>query len=97
MSITQEEIEKIAKNLAKVDLHNPEWLAGSINSILNYIDILNEVDTTGVEPTVSVIEKKYSLSSEEKAIHPASSEELLACSPQEIIANQIAVKDIMHS
>jgi len=97
MSITQEEIEKIAKNLAKVDLQDPQWLAKSINSILQYVDILNEVDTTGVEPTVNVVDKKYSLSQGEIAVHPASSEELLSCSPQEVIANQIAVKDIMHS
>jgi len=97
MSITQEEIEKIAKNLTKVHLKNPEDIAQSINSILQYIDILNEVDTTNVEPTVSVIEKKYSLYETKKALHSASSEELLACSPQEIVANQIAVNNIMHS
>jgi len=94
MTITQEQIKKISKNLAKLYPKNEEKLAKSINSILSYIDLLNEVDTTGIEPTVSVISKKTGLKkdNEIRSISPIS---LLKCSPQKIIANQIAVSDIM--
>lgn len=94
MSITQEQIKKISKNLAKLYPKNEERLANSINSILSYIDLLNEVDTTGVKPTVSVVWKKTGLKKdiEKRNIEPVS---LLKCSPQKVIANQIAVSDIM--
>ena len=46
MSITQEQIKKISKNLAKLYPKNEERLATSMNSILSYIELLSEVDTT---------------------------------------------------
>lgn len=94
MSITQEQIRKIAKNLAKLNTTHEEKIFKDVNSILGYIDLLNEVDTTWVEPTVSVITKNNSL--REDNIKPKTSrEELLSCSKQKIIANQIAVDNIM--
>jgi aspartyl/glutamyl-tRNA(Asn/Gln) amidotransferase C subunit len=95
MSITQDEIKKISKNLAKLAPKNEEKLVESINSILNYIDLLNEIDTSDVVPTVSVISKKHNSfkkDEEKRCIEPIS---LLKCSPQKIIANQIAISDIM--
>ena len=61
MSITQEQVKNIAKKLAKVKSKNEEKLVENMNSILNYIDLLNEVDTSGVAPTVSVIQENNSL------------------------------------
>jgi Asp-tRNA(Asn)/Glu-tRNA(Gln) amidotransferase C subunit len=46
MSITQEEIRRISKNLTKLAPKNEEKLLHSMNSILEYIDLLNEIDTT---------------------------------------------------
>lgn len=94
MTITQEQIIKIAKKLWKVKPHNEEKLAGNISSILEYVDLLNEVDTTWVIPTVSVISSKNHLKAdvETRNIQP---KELLACSPCKVIANQIAISDIM--
>ena len=94
MSITQEQIKKISKNLAKLYPKNEERLATSMNSILSYIELLSEVDTTWVEPTISVVTKKTGLKkdNEKRNIEPVS---LLKCSPQKVIANQIAVSDIM--
>lgn len=95
MSITQEEIQRIAKNLAKLEPKNEQKLVGSINSILEYVDLLNEIDTTGVSPTISVVSNKKNIlknDCEEKNIPPS---DLLSCSPQKVIANQIAVSDIM--
>lgn len=95
MTITQEQIRKISKNLAKLHPKNEEKLAQSMNSILNYIELLNEVDTTWVTPTISVVNKEKNhlkTDREKREIEPIS---LLKCSPQKVIANQIAVSDIM--
>jgi glu-tRNAGln amidotransferase C subunit len=45
MSLTQEKIEKLSKNLSKIDLAEPK-LVDDLNNILKYVDLLNEVDTT---------------------------------------------------
>ncbi len=95
MSITQEEIQKIAKNLAKLEPKNEQKLVGSINSILQYVDLLNEIDTTGVEPTVSVISKKENSLKNDEEKREILPSDLLKTSPQKVIANQIAVSDIM--
>lgn len=95
MSITQEQIKNISKKLAKLNSKNEEKLAQDINSILKYIDLLNEVDTTGVIPTVSVIQKtknNFKKDYEKRDINP---QDLLNCSPQKIVSNQIALSDIM--
>ena len=95
MSITQEQIRKIAKNLAKLHAKNEEKLQKDMNSILDYIDLLNEVDTTWITPTVSVISKEDNILRSDEIKNKVSREELLKCSKQKIIANQIAVADIM--
>lgn len=55
MELTKKEIEHIAK-LARLDLTNEELekYGGQLSGILGYIDMLKEVDTTGVEPTAQV-------------------------------------------
>jgi aspartyl-tRNA(Asn)/glutamyl-tRNA(Gln) amidotransferase subunit C len=51
MSITRTDVEKIAE-LARLELSENEIvsLAGQLSSILGYIDKLNELDTSGVDP-----------------------------------------------
>lgn len=95
MSITQEEIQRIAKNLAKLEPRNEEKLVGSINSILEYVDLLDEIDTTDVIPTISVISKSHNTLKKDEEQRNISPSSLLSCSPQKVIANQIAVSDIM--
>ena len=56
MTLTQEQIEKLAKNLSKLNPKNAKKLTEDLNSIISYIDKLEEVDTEGVRPTVSVVE-----------------------------------------
>lgn len=55
MKLTKKEIEHIAK-LARLDLTEAELekYGGQLSGILDYIDQLKEVDTTGVEPTAQV-------------------------------------------
>ncbi len=94
MTITQDQIKKIAKNLCKLPAEETK-LINDIKGILNYVEMLNEVDTTWVEPTISVVKKESSLRKDilkEKCISP---QELLACSPQKVIAEQIAIGNIM--
>lgn len=95
MSLTQEQIEKLSKDLSKLKTTNKniEW---DLNSILKYIDQLNEVDTTWVVPTVSVISKKWNdLRKDELKEKDVTREELLWCSNQKIIQDQIAVSNIL--
>ncbi len=94
MSITQEQVKNIAKKLAKLKSKNEEKLMQNMNSILNYIDLLEEVDTTGVIPTVSVIQTNNSLRKDLQS-QKISPTQLLHTSRQKIIANQIALSDIM--
>ena len=55
MSISIDEVRKIAQ-LARIELTPEEQTrhAATISAVLDYMKILNEVDTTGVEPTFQV-------------------------------------------
>ena len=96
MSVTQEEIKKISENLSKLSPKNLWNLTQSVDSILSYFDLLNEVDTSGVTPTINVVDKKNILRPDvvnnDKEVAP---NELLACSNQKIIAGQIVVNNII--
>ncbi len=94
MTVTQDQIKKIARNLCKLP-GSEEAIIHDCQSILWYVDMLNEVDTTGVEPTVSVVSKESTLRVDEEIRKFWSGNELLKCSPQKVIANQITVWGIM--
>ncbi len=94
MSLTQEQIEKLSKNLSKISVDN-EKIASDINWILNYIELLNEIDTKWVEATISVIEKKEPLREDIQVNKEITREDLLSCSNQKVIANQITISNIM--
>lgn len=94
MSLTQEQIEKLSKNLSKIEISDPK-LAWDINNILDYVELLNEVDTTWVVPTVSVVEIENNLREDNEIQKNVTTKELLECSPQKIVANQIAISNIM--
>ncbi len=53
MNIDKETVEKVA-HLARLELSDDEKtvLIGDMNKILGFMDKLNEVDTTGVEPLI---------------------------------------------
>lgn len=94
MSVTQEQIEKLSKNLCKINVDS-EKLTSDVNWILKYMELLNEVDTVWVIPTVSVIESENILREDIETPKTITREELLKCSKQKIIANQIALTNIM--
>jgi aspartyl-tRNA(Asn)/glutamyl-tRNA(Gln) amidotransferase subunit C len=56
MSIDQNTVRRIAK-LARIKVSEDDLarLEGELNSILQWIEMLNEVDTTDVEPMTSVV------------------------------------------
>ena len=56
MKITMQEVEHVAR-LARLELNEreKETMRAQLDSILSYIDKLNELDTSGVEPTSHVL------------------------------------------
>ena len=59
MSVDQATVRRVAK-LARIKVkeENVARLAGELNSILHWIEQLNEVDVEGVEPMTSVVTVK---------------------------------------
>ncbi|MBB1565135.1 aspartyl/glutamyl-tRNA amidotransferase subunit C [Candidatus Gracilibacteria bacterium] len=94
MDLTQEQIKKLSKNLSKIETTEPK-LVDDLNGILKYVELLNEVDTTGVPQTVSVVESENILRDDEEKAKSVTPQELLACSKQKVVANQIAISNIM--
>jgi len=95
MSLTQEQIDNISKNLSKLYPKNQNKLIIDINSIVWYINMLDDIDTTWVKPTVSVIYNENILRNDEEIEKITTPKELLSCSKGKIIWNQIALNDIM--
>ncbi|MBK9308760.1 MAG: Asp-tRNA(Asn)/Glu-tRNA(Gln) amidotransferase subunit GatC [Nitrospira sp.] len=56
MEITQQDVEKVAQ-LARLAVTSAEkdTFAQQLSQILTHVDKLNQCDTTGVEPTVTVM------------------------------------------
>ena len=96
MSISQEELKKISEKLSKIPGDNDKLL-GNITDIVAYMDLLSEVDTTGVIPTVSVVDNIAHLR-EDLITNPTESnaKDILACSKQKIVADQIVLPNIMN-
>jgi aspartyl-tRNA(Asn)/glutamyl-tRNA(Gln) amidotransferase subunit C len=79
--ITREEVEHVAR-LARLELkeEEKEEMTTQLDSILGYIDTLNELDTTQVEPTTTVI-PMVSVMREDVVRPSLSQEEALANAP----------------
>lgn len=79
MKITHDEVAYVAK-LARLDLQpgEVEDMTEQLDKILNYVDKLNELDTSGVEPTTHAI-----------SIHNAfrDDEEMPSLPQEEAVAN----------
>lgn len=95
MTLTQEQIEKLSVNLSKLQAPESDFTESS-NKILNYMEMLNNVDTTGVEPTISVSDIDNKLRADEETPKTLSREQLLANTQQKVVADQIAVSNIMN-
>ena len=58
MSVTPDDVRRIAR-LARIAAPEErlEALAGELNGILDWIEQLNEVDVSGIEPMASAVER----------------------------------------
>jgi len=93
MSITQDEMENIIKNLSKLPNVDPKMFEDTAK-IIEHMEILQEVDTTWVEPTISV-SGFSSILRKDIEKRDIEAKEVLDCTNNKIIANQIAVPSIM--
>ena len=96
MTISQDQLQKVSQKLSKIKSENPK-LFGNINDIIHYVDTLQEVDTTGVIPTMSVVENICPLR-EDSIQNPLSvqPQELLSATSQKVVADQIVLPNIME-
>ncbi|MEX0607895.1 MAG: Asp-tRNA(Asn)/Glu-tRNA(Gln) amidotransferase subunit GatC [Balneolaceae bacterium] len=81
MSVTEKEVRYVA-NLANLHLSEKEVksLTGDMTNILGYMDLLNELDTSGVEPLNHVLEMDSRLRKDE-AKAPLSHDEAMKNAP----------------
>ena len=82
MKITKEEVLYVA-NLARLDLDEAsiDKFAGQIGNILEYIELLNQVDTQDVKPTSHAIELTNAFRDDEEKEH-LDRDQVLANAPQ---------------
>lgn len=66
MKITRKDVENVAL-LSRLEMREDdvEKFTGQLNAILDYIDVLNKVDTSGVEPTAHVLPLKNIMRADE--------------------------------
>lgn len=66
MKITRKDVEHVAL-LSRLELgeNDVAKFTGQLNAILDYIDVLNKVDTSGVEPTAHVLPVKNVMRADE--------------------------------
>ena len=81
MKITIKEVEHVAR-LARLELteEEKEQMRAQLDSILSYIDTLNELDTSAVEPTSHVL-PMTNIFREDEVRPSLSQEESLANAP----------------
>ncbi|HUR43731.1 MAG TPA: Asp-tRNA(Asn)/Glu-tRNA(Gln) amidotransferase subunit GatC, partial [Aestuariivirga sp.] len=66
MSVDQATVRRVAR-LARIKVSDEDVprLAGELNSIVHWIEQLNEVDISGVEPLTSVVTMKMKMRDDE--------------------------------
>ncbi len=89
MTVDKNTVAKVAK-LARLAVPEDrlEPLAGEINGILKWIEQLNEVDVTGVEPITSTVEMKLKMRDDVVADGPTGGGQ-----PERIVANAPKTED----
>lgn len=89
-ALTRDQVLRIAQ-LARLTLKQEEidTMTKELSSILTYIDVLNEVDTSSVEPTAQVTGLTNTLRDDVVIPSSARSDDLLSCSPLAITDHQI--------
>ena len=96
MSAIQDQVHHIAK-LSGLHLgaDKAEHLGTQLNTIVGWIDQLSEVDTSSVDDSRPF--SAHNLATAEDIVEQKHTrKDLLSCSPQSIIADQIAINNIMN-
>lgn len=96
MKLSKEQIEKLAQ-LARLTLteEEKERYSTQLTSILDYVEILKELDTTGVAETSQVTGLVNVTRPDEVGKTLATPDELLEASPLPKMEHQIRVKRIL--
>lgn len=94
MKITLEEVERVAK-LSRLELSSAEKeeYTKDLNSILDYMEMLNRVDTANVEPTAHVLPLKNVLREDKQ--HSTLPKELALANAPEVEEGCFKVPRIM--
>ncbi|MFN3959310.1 MAG: Asp-tRNA(Asn)/Glu-tRNA(Gln) amidotransferase subunit GatC [Parvularculaceae bacterium] len=89
MAVDKETVRKVAR-LARLAVPEDrlEPLAGEINGILKWIEQLNEVDVTGVEPMTSTVAMKLKMRDDVVTDGPTGGGQ-----PEKIVANAPKTED----
>ena len=89
-TLTKDQVRHIAK-LARLKLSEEEVekFSKELTSILQYVDMLQEVDTSKVEPTAQVTGQTNVFREDEIRTQSTSPDELLKCSPLPLADHQI--------
>jgi aspartyl-tRNA(Asn)/glutamyl-tRNA(Gln) amidotransferase subunit C len=89
-NLSTDDVRHIAK-LARLDVSEAEveQFSRQLTSILEYVDTLKKVDTTGIEPTAQVADLQNALRPDVICAPFADRETLLGTSPLKIIDHQI--------
>lgn len=97
MELSQEQVRHIAK-LARLGLTDDEVkkFSTQLTNILQYVEVLNEVDTTGVEMTNQVTGLKNVMREDVVGQDWVSREALLASSELPVEQDQIRVKPVFE-
>ncbi len=79
--ITKKDVEHVAK-LARLELseEEKEMFTHQLGDVLSHVEMMNEVDTTGVEPMNHPIDF-YNVTREDKKIYENTKEELMENAP----------------
>lgn len=94
-TITTDDVRHLA-DLSNLQLTDEEIanLQVDLENIVNYIDQLNSLDTSGVEPTYQVTGLENVWRDDEVQTHAANREALLALAP-EVADNQVKVPQVL--
>lgn len=95
MEISREEVIRIA-DLARLQLSDAEvdLYAGQLSSILGYFRVLQEIDTSHIEPTASVLPLK-NVFRDDTPLPPLAPEQVVANAARSY-ANQFLVETVLE-
>lgn len=96
MQLSRDEVRKIAR-LARLGLTDDEVekFSKQLSDILSYAKMIDEVDTSGVEP-IAQITGLTNVTFKDEVSSCENSDELLRCSPNPIKNHMIQVKSVFE-